>query len=80
MERQLNRFHDEMERMLVELDTVRGNLISATASQDAYEQRRVAADVRELRQDMGLVAKGVAEAYEDQEDLSVTLARVSGDG
>ena len=80
MERQLDRFHDEMDRMLVELDTVRGNLISASASQDAYEQRRVAAGVRELRDDMGLVAKGVAEAYEDQEDLSATLARVSGDG
>ena len=32
MEKQLARFHDQMDRMLVELDTVRGNLISVSAS------------------------------------------------
>jgi hypothetical protein len=66
--------------MLVELDTVRGNLISASASEEAYQQKQVAAGIRELRDEMGLVAEGVAAAYEDQEDASSTLERVSGDG
>jgi chromosome segregation ATPase len=79
MEKQLERFHDQMDRMLVELDTVRGNLISASASQEAYQQQRVAAGVRELRDEMGVVADGVAAAYADQEDVSRTLARVAGD-
>ena len=80
MEQQLERFHDQMDRMLVELDTVRGNLISASASEEAYQQKRVAAGIRELRDEMGLVAEGVAAAYEDQEDASSTLERVTGDG
>jgi hypothetical protein len=80
MEKQLARFHDQMDRMLVELDTVRGNLISASASEEAYQQQRVAAGVRELRDEMGLVAEGVAAAYADQEDVSRTLARAGGDG
>jgi serine/threonine-protein kinase len=80
MEQQLERFHDQMDRMLVELDTVRGNLISASASEEAYQQKRVAAGIRELRDEMGLVAEGVAAAYDDQEDASSTLERVTGDG
>ena len=80
MEQQLERFHDQMDRMLVELDTVRGNLISASASEEAYQQKQVAAGIRELRDEMGLVAEGVAAAYDDQEDASSTLERVSGDG
>jgi hypothetical protein len=79
MERQLERFRDQMDRMLVELDSVRGNLISASASEEAYQQERVAAGIRELRDEMGVVADGVAAAYADQEDVSRTLARVAGD-
>jgi hypothetical protein len=77
METQLARFHDQMDRMLVELDTVRGNLISVSASEEAYQQERVAAGVRELRDEMGVVAEGVAAAYADQEEISETLHRVA---
>jgi len=77
MESQLARFHDQMDRMLVELDTVRGNLISVSASEEAYQQERVAAGVRELRDEMGVVAEGVAAAYADQEEVSATLHRVA---
>ena len=35
MESQLARFYDEMERMVVELDTIRGSLVSVSASTDA---------------------------------------------
>jgi Protein kinase domain len=77
MESQLERFHDQMDRMLVELDTVRGNLISVSASEEAYQQERVAAGVRELRDEMGVVAEGVAAAYADQEEVSATLHRVA---
>jgi hypothetical protein len=79
MENQLARFHDQMDRMLVELDTVRGNLISVSASEEAYQQQRVAAGVRELRDEMGVVAEGVAAAYADQEEISATLERVARD-
>ena len=64
MEAQLGRFYDEMERMTVELDTVRGSLLSLSASEGAETQTRLAGDVRSLRERMGTVADGMAEAYE----------------
>jgi hypothetical protein len=65
MEVQLQRFYDEMERILVELDTVRGNLVSVSASTEAASQQRLAGDVRALREEMGAVAEGMSEAYEE---------------
>jgi hypothetical protein len=64
MEGQLGRFYDEMERMTVELDTIRGSLVSLSASEGADSQERLAGDVRALRERMGTVADGMAEAYE----------------
>jgi chromosome segregation ATPase len=64
MERQLQRFYDEMERVLVELNTVRGNLVSVSASSEAENQDRLAAEVRALRDEVGAVAAGMSEAYE----------------
>jgi ATP-dependent exoDNAse (exonuclease V) alpha subunit len=64
MESQLQRFYDEMERLLVELDTVRGNLVSVSASTDSANQEKLAADVRGLREEVGAVADGMSEAYE----------------
>ena len=64
MEAQLGRFYDEMERMTVELDTIRGSLLSLSATEGAESQTRLAGDVRSLRERMGTVADGMAEAYE----------------
>jgi chromosome segregation ATPase len=64
MEGQLQRFYDEMERVLVELDTVRGNLVSVSASTERANQERLAGDVRALREEVGAVAAGMSEAYE----------------
>ena len=64
MEIQLQRFYDEMERVLVELDTVRGNLVSVSASSERANQERLAGDVRALREEVGAVAAGMSEAYE----------------
>ena len=64
MEGQLQRFYDEMERILVELDTVRGNLVSVSASTERVNQERLAGDVRALREEVGAVAAGMSEAYE----------------
>jgi chromosome segregation ATPase len=64
MEAQLQRFYDEMERVLVELDTVRGNLVSVSASTERVNQERLAGDVRALREEVGAVAAGMSEAYE----------------
>jgi hypothetical protein len=74
MEAQLGHFYAEMDRMLIELDTVRGNLISVSASTSPDNQQRVAGEVRELRDDMGAVAKDIAAANADQG--SVTVAKV----
>ncbi len=59
MEGQLARFYAEMDRMLIELDTVRGNLISVSATSATDNQQQVAGEVRELRDDMGAVAAGI---------------------
>jgi hypothetical protein len=66
MERQLNRFFTEMERLLVELETVRGQVVSMSVSADRGQQEQLAADVRGLRERMGAVAEGMAEAYESE--------------
>jgi hypothetical protein len=67
MEQQLKRFYSAMERVLVELDTVRGNLVSASASTDAANQGRLAGDVRGLREQVSTLADGLSEAYERPE-------------
>ena len=64
MEGQLQGFYDEMEKILIELDTVRGNLVSVSASTDAANQQQLAADVRGLREEVGALAEGMSEAYE----------------
>ncbi len=63
---QLTRFYDEMERVNVELDTVRGTLVSVSASTDTASQQRLAADVRHLRDELVAVSSGMSEAYEQQ--------------
>jgi hypothetical protein len=64
MERQLDRFYAELERIIVELDTVRSQLVSMSASTETAQQDRLAGEVRELRERMGAVADGLAAAYE----------------
>jgi hypothetical protein len=63
MESQLERYNDELERVVVELDTVRGSLLSVSASNDVGAQHRLAEEVRELRDEMSSIADGVSEAY-----------------
>jgi hypothetical protein len=63
---QLSRFYDELERINVELDTVRGTLVSVSASTDTDNQQRLAADVRHLRDELVAVSSGMSEAYEQQ--------------
>ena len=53
MEKQLERFFGEMERILVELDTVRSQLVSVSASTESAQQKELAADVRALRERVG---------------------------
>jgi hypothetical protein len=65
---QLDRFYDEMERVAVELETVRGTLVSVSASTDAANQQRLASDVRALREELGTLADGMSEAYEQRTD------------
>ena len=67
MEGQLKAFYDRMERILVELDTVRGNLVSASASTDVANQQQLAHDVRDLREQVGALADGMEAAYESPE-------------
>ena len=65
---QLGRFYDEIERLVVELDTIRGTLVSVSASTDTSNQQRLAADVRDLREELVAVSSGMSEAYEQQAD------------
>lgn len=65
MDGQLRRFYDEMDRMTVELDTIRGSLVSVSATTEADGQRRLADEVRGLRDELGTLAAGIDEAYKD---------------
>jgi hypothetical protein len=42
-------------------------LVSVSASTDAANQQRLAAEVRGLRDELGTLASGMSEAYEAQE-------------
>jgi hypothetical protein len=66
MEAQLGSFYDQMERVVVELDTIRGSLLSVSASTDVANQQRLAGDVRALRDELGSLAEGMSEAFEDR--------------
>jgi hypothetical protein len=66
MESQLGSFYDQMERIVVELDSIRGSLLSVSASTDAANQQRLAGDVRALRDELGTLAEGMSEAFEDR--------------
>ena len=54
-----------MERSAVELDSIRGSLLSVTASTDVVNQQRLAGDVRALRDELGSLAEGMSEAFEE---------------
>lgn len=66
MEAQLESFYDQMERIVVELDSIRGSLLSVSASTDAANQQRLAGDVRALRDELGTLAEGMSEAFEER--------------
>ena len=72
MELQLGRFYDRMEGMLVEFDTLRGHLITASASTEADEERHLAARLRDLREGVGVVADDMSAAYAERELVGET--------
>jgi hypothetical protein len=61
----LQGFYTEMERIAVELGNVRGQLLSVSAATESASQRELAAGVRDLREQMGAVAEGMAETLEE---------------
>ena len=63
MRAQLERYDDELERVVVELDTIRGSLLTVSASTDVGNQELLADRVRALRDEVASVAEGVGEAY-----------------
>ncbi len=65
MQKQLGRFGDEMERILVELDTIRGHIVSVGATTGNARGKELAGEVRSLREQMGAVADGMSAAYEE---------------
>jgi hypothetical protein len=64
MQAQLGKFTDQMERVVVELETIRGNLLSVSASTDASNQQRIAEEVRSLRDEVGLLSTSMSDAFE----------------
>ncbi|HWI07983.1 MAG TPA: hypothetical protein VNT54_10750 [Solirubrobacteraceae bacterium] len=65
MQDQLRSFYDEMERVVVELESIRGSLLSVSASTDAANQQRLAGEVRALRDELGSLAEGMSAAFEE---------------
>lgn len=65
IESQLAGYHAQMERLCVELDTVRAHLLSTSVTAESPSQRQLASDVRDLREEMSAVAAGVEKAYAD---------------
>lgn len=68
MEKKLDSFHTEMERIAVELGNIRGQLLSASAATETVAQRELAAGVRGLREEVTAIAEGLSEVIEETED------------
>ena len=66
LQSQLTRFEDEMERIVVELETIRGSLLNVSASTDADNQQQLAYQVRGLRDEMTSVAAGMSAAFDPE--------------
>ena len=64
-QQKLQGFYTEMERIAVELGNIRGQLLSVSAATEAASQRELAGNVRDLREQMGAVADGMAETLEE---------------
>jgi uncharacterized RDD family membrane protein YckC len=64
MQAQLTDFTDEMERMVVELETIHGSLLNLSASTDAGAQQQLADQVCTLRDEMATVAAGMSAAFD----------------
>ena len=63
MAAQFERLDEELERVVVELDTVRGSLLTVSASTAYGSQELLAERVRSLRDEVAAVSEGVGEAY-----------------
>ena len=63
VERRLDRFYVEMERMTSTLATMSARLVEMSAVEEATAQRELAGQARELREQVDALASGMAEAY-----------------
>ena len=64
LETQLGNFHDEMERIVIELETIRSSLVNVSASTDQGVQEQLASQVTALRDEMASVASGMSAAFD----------------
>jgi hypothetical protein len=63
VDRRLERFYVEMERMTSTLATMSARLIEMSAVEETAAQRELAGQARELREQVDALAAGMAEAY-----------------
>jgi hypothetical protein len=71
MEARLESSYAEMERILVELETVRGEVLSAARSGDGDAERRLAGGVRALRDELRAVDEGMETILAERRSLDV---------
>jgi hypothetical protein len=71
MEARLESSYAEMERILVELETVRGEVLSAARSGDGDAERRLAGSVRALRDELRAVDEGMETILAERRSLDV---------
>ena len=64
LDTQLGAFHDEMERIVIELETIRSSLLNVSASTDVSVQQELASQVTTLRDEMSSVASGMSAAFD----------------
>jgi uncharacterized RDD family membrane protein YckC len=64
LDTQLGAFNDEMERIVVELETIRSSLLNVSASTDVGVQEQLASQVTALRDEMSSVASGMSAAFD----------------
>jgi Protein kinase domain len=69
MQAKLDSFYADMERILVELDTVRGQVLSASPSEESDAERRLAGSVSALGDELGVLAEDMDTVFAERTGL-----------
>ncbi|MDQ3870117.1 MAG: hypothetical protein M3301_00690 [Chloroflexota bacterium] len=77
---QLERFYAQMEHIVASLSTMHAQLLRMSVASEIEDERALAGQARELREEVNLLAQGMSEVYEQAEEAEADPAPPAGSG